>query len=199
MKRTIRLTESELIKLVGRIIKEQEETETDNEFLSDSFGWFKDAVKKVADLFKREYINEMDEEDLENLKMTANNINVREAISKLPEFASSEEGRDALEIANEKIEIDTISEGYLNEGWLSDNIVKVLVRTGIVSGLGMVVGGLISFISELKGYIDLPEFMVEVHNIVESSGCNTFCGPLAILAMILGVVLALRSAIVMYK
>lgn len=198
-KRVIRLTESELMQLVGRIVREQQETEMREGFMSDTFGWFKDAVREVADLFKSEYMDQIDEEDLENLKMAAGDIDVEEAISNLPDFASSDEGKEALEVADEKIDINTLSEAYLNEGWLSDRIIKILLKTGIISGLGIFAGAFISFISELKSYIDLPSFITQVHDIVEATGCNTYCGPLAFLAMVLGVLLALGSVMALHR
>ena len=194
-KRVIRLTESELMQLVGRIVKEQQETEMQEGFLSDSISWFKDAVREVADLFKTEYMDEMDEEDLEDLKMAAGKINVKEVMSNLPDFASSDEGKEALEMADEKLDIDTLSEGYLTEGWFTDSVKRVLARTGIITGLGMFVGGLMTFITQLDGKVDVSEFLFQVKEIVEATGCHAYCGPLALLAMVVGVVLALKSAI----
>ena len=194
-KRVIRLTESELMQLVGRIVKEQQETEMQEGFLSDSIGWFKDAVREVADLFKTEYMDEMDEEDLEDLKMAAGKINVKEVMSNLPDFASSDEGKEALEMADEKLDLETLSEGYLTEGWFTDNVKRVLARTGIITGLGMFAGGLMTFITQLDGKVDVSEFLFQVKEIVEASGCHAYCCPLALLAMVVGVVLALKSAI----
>ena len=193
-KRVIRLTESELMQLVGRIVKEQQETEMQEGFLSDSISWFKDAVHEVADLFKSEYLDEMDEEDLEDLKMVAGKINAKEVMSNLPDFASSDEGKEALEMADEKLDLETLSEGYLTEGWFTDNVKRVLARTGIITGLGMFVGGLMTFISQLDGKVDISEFLFQVKEIVEASGCHAYCGPLAILAMVIGIVMAIKSA-----
>lgn len=196
-KRIVRLTESELIHLVKRVVKEQQmadkmEGEMEEGWFGDKFGWIKDAAKEVASLFKTEVMPEIPEEDLEEMKDLAIELNPKEALSSIEDFASSEEGQEALEKAEERISPDVLTEAIIREG-LSDRVVKILARTGVISGLGMTASGLVSFASQVMGYID-SSFLTKVHEIVQGFGCAMFCGPLSILAMILGVLIALGSA-----
>ena len=84
-KNTIRLTESELITLVRRIVNENMEAgnpEIDAELeeglfgdkMKSKFSWVMDAAKKVADLFKNDYMDKIPEEDLEQLKGEAKDL-----------------------------------------------------------------------------------------------------------------------------
>lgn len=200
-KKIVRLTESELIRLVKRVVKEQQMAdkmggETMEGFFSDKFGWIKDAAKEVAGLFKSEVMPEIPEEDLEEMKDLARNLNPKEAISNVGDFASSEEGKEALEKAEEHISPDVLTEAIIREG-LSDRMVKILARTGVISGIGLTIGGFVQFASFCMGYID-SHFLTRVHEIIDPL-CGMFCGPLSVLVIILGALLALGSASFGYR
>lgn len=195
-KKVIRLTESELVKLVERIVKEQNEVEIEEGFIEDNFGWVKDAARKVATLFKREIMPEIPEDELDELKDAARELNVRSALSNLSDYAESEEGSEALSHAEGKLDGGQLSESLLLESF-SDKVIKILARTGIISGIGMSVSGLVSFASMMKGYVD-SAFLSKVHEIIDPY-CSALCGPLAILVLFLGAALAFVSAIVGHK
>lgn len=195
-KRIVRLTESELIHLVKRVVKEQQmankmEGEMEEGWFGDKFGWIKDAAKEVAGLFKSEVMPEIPEEDLEEMKDLARELNPKEAMSNVEDFASSEEGKEALEKAEKHISPDVLTEAIIREG-LSDRVVKILARTGVISGLGLTVSGFIQFASFCMGYID-SSFLTKVHEIIDPL-CGMFCGPLSVLVIILGALIALGSA-----
>jgi hypothetical protein len=191
-KKIVRLTESELIRLVKRVVKEQQMGgETMEGFLSDKFGWIKDAAKEVANLFKTEVMPEIPEDELEDMKDLAKKLNPKEAVSNVEDFASSKEGKEALEKAEEHISPDVLTEAIIREG-LSDRVVKILARTGVISGIGLTISGFIQFASFCMGYIE-SSFLVKVHEIIDPL-CGIFCGPLSVLVIILGASIALGSA-----
>jgi len=188
-KRIVRLTESELIHLVKRVVREQQEIEEG--WFGDKFGWVKDAAKQVAELFKSEVMPEIPEDELEEMKDLASELNPKKALSNVEDFASSEEGKEALEKAEEHISPDVLTEAIIREG-LSDRMVKILARTGIISGIGLTAGGFVTFASFCMGYID-SSFLTRVHEIIDPL-CGIFCGPLSVLVIILGALIALGSA-----
>jgi len=188
-KRIVRLTESELIHLVKRVVREQQEIEEG--WFGDKFGWVKDAAKQVAELFKSEVMPEIPEDELEEMKDLASELNPKEALSNVGDFASSEEGKEALEKAEEHISPDVLTEAIIREG-LSDRMVKILARTGIISGIGLTASGFVTFASFCMGYID-SSFLTRVHEIIDPL-CGIFCGPLSVLVIILGALIALGSA-----
>ena len=191
-KKIVRLTESELIRLVKRVVKEEQlKGEMEEGFFSDNFGWVKDAARQVADLFKTEVMPEIPKDELEDMKDLASNLNPKRALSNVEDFASSEEGKEALEKAEEHISPDVLTEAIIREG-LSERMVKILARTGIISGLGMVAGGFTQFAAFCMGYID-SSFLTKVHEIIDPL-CGIFCGPLSVLVIILGALIALGSA-----
>lgn len=196
-KRVVRLTERELISLVKRVVREQQEKETEIEegWFGDKFGWIKDAAREVADLFKSEVLPEIPEDELEDLKSQAREINVKGALDNVGDFASSEEGKEALEKAEEHISPDVLSESILREG-LSDRVVRILAKTGVISGIGLTASGFLGFASNCMGYID-SHFLIQVNEIM-APYCGIFCGPLSVLVIIFGAVLALRSAMIGY-
>lgn len=200
-KRIVRLTESELIHLVKRVVKEQQMAdkmggEMEEGWFGDKFGWIKDAAKEVAQLFKTEVMPEIPEDELEEMKDLAGELNPKEAISNVGDFASSEEGKEALEKAEEHISPDVLAESIIREG-LSDRMVKILARTGIISGIGIAASGFLQFASFCMGYID-SSFLLKVHEIIEPF-CGMFCGPLSVLIIILGAAIALGSGVVGYN
>ena len=200
-KKIVRLTESELIHLVKRVVKEQQmadkmKGEMEEGWFGDKFSWIKDAAKEVADLFKTEVMPEIPEEDLEELKDKARELDPKNALSSVEDFASSEEGKEALEKAEEHISPDVLTEAIIREG-LSDRVVKILARTGVISGIGMTASGFVQFAAFCMGYID-SSFLTKVHEIIDPF-CGMFCGPLSVLIIILGAAIALGSAVVGYN
>ena len=200
-KRIVRLTESELIRLVKRVVKEQQMTdemggEMEEGFFSDKFGWIKDAAKEVAQLFKTEVMPEIPEDELEDLRMQAKKLDPKGALSNVGDFVSSEEGQEALKKAEKQISPDVLTEAVLMEG-LSDRVIRVLARAGVLTGLGGLASGYLAFASHAMGFVD-SSFLAQVHDIVQGFGCGAFCGPLSVLVMVLGTLLALGSAVVGY-
>ncbi len=194
-KRVVRLTERELISLVKRVVREQQETEVKEGFFDDKFGWVMDAAREVASLFKSEVLPEIPEDELQDLKDQASEVNAKDALNNLSDFASSEEGKEALEKAEEHISPDVLTESIIYEG-LSDRVVRILAKTGVLSGLGLTASGFVGFAANAMGYID-SSFLVQVNEIM-SPYCGIFCGPLSVLVIVLGMILALKSAIVGY-
>ena len=147
-KRVIRLTESELMQLVGRIVKEQEEMKEG--FFSDKFGWIKDAADEIAELFKETVMEEIPEDELDKLKRKARRIDTDEVISKLEDFGTTEEGERALDKIDARAE--SLTESLVFEV-IIDRFKKILGSTGIWTGLGLAGTGFLTFISQISGWI----------------------------------------------
>lgn len=197
-KRIVRLTERELISLVKRVVKEEaikNGGEMEEGWFSDKFGWIKDAAREVADLFKSEVLPDIPEDELEDLKDQAREIDAKGALNNLGDFANSEEGKKALKKAEEHISPDVLSESIIREG-LSDRVVRILAKTGVLSGLGLTVSGFLGFAANAMGYID-SSFLTQVNEIM-APYCGIFCGPLSVLVIVIGMLLALKSAVIGY-
>jgi hypothetical protein len=211
-KSTIRLTESELITLVRRIVNENMEVgnpEIDAELeegllgdkMKSKFGWVMDAAKKVAELFKNDYMDKIPEEELEQLKGEAKDL----APSKMGlednvDAMDSEEGEQALNEATYMLPSSRrlLKEGLLLEGKALNKAMQILNKLGVLAGIGITGSGLLSFASQVMGYVD-SIFLTRVHDIVQGFGCGIYCGPLSLIVIILGILLALRSAHMSYK
>lgn len=210
-KNVIQLTESELINLVRRVVSENQAANmVTREELSDyeleegvfgdkiksKFSWVMDAANEAARLFKNEYMDQIPEEELENLSMEANQLlpNKGDVKTGLIDL-DSEEGEAALAEAKRRLPSSRI----IAEGLLTENALKkatnLLTRLGILGGIGIAGTGMISFASQVMGYID-SEFLTRVHEIVQGFGCGIYCGPLSFLVVILGILIAFGSAVV---
>ena len=197
----IRLTESELVTLVNRIVNENmmSNGEMEEGWLGDKmkskFGWVMDAAKKVAELFKDEYMDDIPEEKINELKDQAANIlpNKFDLEDNLDNM-DSEEGEEALTEAAYMLPSSRrlLKEGLLLEGKALDKALRILDKIGITSGLAITTGGLLAFASQAMGFTDV-KFLGDVHDIVKSFGCGIYCGPLSLIVMILGVAIAFFS------
>ena len=215
-KNTIRLTEAELINLVKLIVKESEGIDGDywekdeagemeegwlGDKMKSKFGWVMDAAKKVAELFKNDYMDKIPEDELEGLKDEAkdllpSNMDLKDNVDGM----DSKEGEEALNEAAYMLPSSRrlLREGLLLEGKMLDKAMRVLNKLGIISGIGITAGGLLSFASQAMGFTD-SLFLTKVHAIVQGFGCGIYCGPLSLLVILLGIGLAIRSAHMNYK
>jgi hypothetical protein len=189
------LNERELTNLIKRMVSEAEETIKKDKKKSGGFSWVRSAAREIAELFKDEILPEIPEDELKKLKSKARELDPKSAIDEIPRFANSEEGEESLTNAEEKLGDDILMESIINEG-LSDRMVRVLTRTGVISGIGMSASGLMTYASTIMGYID-SSFLKKVHEIVDPY-CSAFCGPLGLMALILGTLLAIGSAVAGY-
>lgn len=194
--RKVILTERELTDLIKKIIRETEETSDMEEKGGGSFGWIKKAAREIASLFRSEILPEIPEDELDELKDMAVEIDPKSAINELPHFASSEEGELALAKAEERLGENTLTEAILTEG-LSDRVLRILSKAGVFAGIGISGSGLMTYASNILGYVD-SDFLRRVHEIVEPY-CSAFCGPLGLVALILGALLAIGSYAVGYN
>jgi len=194
-KRVVRLTESELIQLVKRVVNEEMSKEmggeTNEGFFTDKFGWIKNAARQVADLFREDVMPNIPEEELASLKDQAREMRPSAAIIKVEDMVASEEGVEALEKADSQISPDVLAEAVIMEG-LSSRVFKVLDRLGILSGVGLTLSGVLGFASNVMGYTD-SMFLTKVNEMI-SPYCGAFCGPLSVLVIVLGIAIALGSA-----
>lgn len=204
---TIRLTESELVTLVNRIVNENmmSNTEMEEGWVGDKmkskFGWVMDAAKKVAELFKDEYMDDIPEEELEKLKDEAKDlIPSRIDLEDNVDAMDSEEGEEALNEAAYMLPSSRrlLREGLLLEGKFLDKAMRILNKLGVLTGIGITSGGLLSFASQAMGFTD-SIFLTRVHDIVQGFGCGIYCGPLSLLVILIGIALAFRSAVMSHK
>ena len=145
-----------------------------------------DAVQKAAEIFERDFADNLDDETMSELERKTARINVDRAVSKL-ENSSEEELTSREEMASEKIDdmLGDISESFLSEGKF-DRIKSIIARANIFGGLGVIGAAGTAFVSMLPGYVDF-EFLLRVHEMVETTGCSRYCGPLSFFIACLGV------------
>ena len=145
-----------------------------------------DAVQKAAEIFERDFADNLDDETMSELERKTARINVDRAVSKL-ENSSEEELTSREEMASEKINdmLGDISESFLSEGKF-DRIKSIIARANIFGGLGVIGAAGTAFVSMLPGYVDF-EFLLRVHEMVETTGCSRYCGPLSFFIACLGV------------
>jgi hypothetical protein len=187
-KRTVRLTESELTRLIKRIVEDTEmgAMEMERPMARRKGFSIMDAVQKAAEIFERDFADNLDEETMSELESKTSRINVDRAISKL-ERNKEEELSGREEMASEKIDdmLGDISESFLSEGKF-DRIKSIIARANIFGGLGIIGAAGTAFVSMLPGYVDF-EFLLRVHEMVETTGCTRYCGPLSFFIACLGV------------
>ena len=186
--RTVRLTESELTRLIKRIVEDTERGAMEMERPMTRRKGFSimDAVQKAAEIFERDFADNLDDETMSELERKTARINVDRAVSKL-ENSSEEELSNREEMASEKINdmLGDISESFLSEGKF-DRIKSIIARANIFGGLGVIGAAGTAFVSMLPGYVDF-EFLLRVHEMVETTGCSRYCGPLSFFIACLGV------------
>jgi hypothetical protein len=185
------VNEQQLTRLIKQMVREaKDEMEVDIDLDMKRRGGRFDilaAVKKAAKIFEREFAVDMSDEDLEELEDSSSRINIGRAINKL-ENESGDEGSSKEEMASDKIE-DLLSEG-LYESYLTedkfDRIKSIIARVNMFGGLSILGLGGLSFVSMIPGYVDF-EFLLKVHEMVETTGCSKYCGPLSFFIACLGV------------
>jgi hypothetical protein len=185
------VNEQQLTRLIKQMVREaKDEMEVDIDLDMKRRGGRFDilaAVKKAAKIFEREFAVDMSDEDLEELEDASSRINIGRAINKL-ENESGDEGSSKEEMASDKIE-DLLSEG-LYESYLTedkfDRIKSIIARANMFGGLSILGLGGLSFVSMIPGYVDF-EFLLKVHEMVETTGCSKYCGPLSFFIACLGV------------
>lgn len=185
------VNEQQLTRLIKQMVREaKDEMEVDIDLDMKRRGGRFDilaAVKKAAKIFEREFAVDMSDEDLEELEDASSKINIDRAINKL-ENKSGDEGSSKEEMASDKIE-DLLSEG-LYESYLTedkfDRIKSIIARANMFGGLSILGLGGLSFVSMIPGYVDF-QFLLKVHEMVETTGCSRYCGPLSFFIACLGV------------
>lgn len=186
--RTVRLTESELTRLIKRIVEDTEKGAMEMERPMRRRRGFSimDAVQQAAEIFERDFADNLDDETMSELERKTARINVDRAVSKL-ENSSEEELSSREEMASEKIDdmLGDISESFLSEGKF-DRIKSIIARANIFGGLGVIGAAGTAFVSMIPGYVDF-EFLLKVHEMVETTGCSRYCGPLSFFIACLGV------------
>jgi len=183
------VNEQQLTKLIEQMVREaKDEMEMDVKLDMKRRGNrfdLKRAVEMAAKLFEREFAQDMSDEDLEELEDASAKIDVERSIEKLE--SRSEDVSPKGEDASDKIDdmLGDISESFLNEGKF-DRIKSIIARANIFGGLGVIGVAGTAFVSMIPGYIDF-EFLTKVHDMVISTGCSRYCGPLSFFIACLGV------------
>jgi len=192
-RKTVRLTESELTRLIKTIVEDTKE-KMDMDFEMPDRGGFDvmSAVRKASKMFEREFAGELSDREMMKLERLADKIDVERVMSKL-EKSQGEDLDDREEKASDKIEdiIAQVSESYLTEGKF-DRIKSILARAGIFGGLGLMTVSGLAFVSQISGHVDF-DFLNGVYEIVQSSGCNRYCGAYAFYIAVLGVVMYFKG------
>jgi hypothetical protein len=209
MKRNkVRLTERELISLIKRTVKENQQmrhSELGEGFLGNSMDWIKTAVEKAKDLFNNEYKEDTLAKAQEagvNLEQEATKVmnkseaEPEELAENLSRFARSRRGKQILQEA-EKAEI-ILSEALINEGLINRGVARILGKLGTWVGIGITGTGILGFAANAMGYTD-SSFLIKVNEMIQSLGCANFCGPIATAVAVLGLIMALVGAATAFK
>ena len=186
-----KVNEQQLTRLIKQMVREaKDEMEMDIDLdMKRRGGRFDilEAVKNAAKIFEREFAVDMSDKDLEELEDASSKININRAINKL-ESKSGDEGSSKEEMATDKIE-DLLGEG-LYESYLTednfDRVKSIIARANMFGGLAILGLGGLAFVSMISGYVDF-KFLLRVHEMVESTGCSRYCGPLSFFIACLGV------------
>ncbi len=192
-RKTVRLTESELTRLIKTIVEDTKE-KMDMDFEMPDRGGFDvmSAVSKASKMFEREFAEELSDREMKKLERLADNIDVDRVMSKL-ERSQGEDLNDREEKVSDKIEdiITQVSESYLTEGKF-DRIKSILARAGIFGGLGLMTVAGLAFVSQIPGHVDF-DYLDRVYDMVQSLGCSRYCGPYAFYIAVLGVVMYFKG------
>jgi hypothetical protein len=198
------VNEQQLTRLIKQMVREaKDEMEVDIDLdMKRRGGRFDilEAVKNAAKIFEREFAVDMSDEDLEELEDSSSRININRAINKL-ESKSGDEGSSKEEMATDKIEdllgskkdkfepnlsiSEGLYESYLTEDKF-DRVKSIIARANMFGGLAILGLGGLSFVSMIPGYVDF-QFLLKVHEMVETTGCSRYCGPLSFFIACLGV------------
>ena len=184
-----------------KYVKSFESFQINEEFLGLDFSKMKQAVLSVKDAFEKDIFPSLSEEDKKTL------ISKAEEFSKKYGVKSEEDMLSKLqsEVSKNSSKIEELSESMLNEGWDDikaafkgglakfKNIVSKLVG---IFGIASLFGGIAAWASAWPTYID-SSWMTKLHDICESI-LGTNAGPIGMLLMIVGVLLALGSVGVGY-
>ena len=167
-----KVNEQQLTRLIKQMVREaKDEMEMDIDLDMKRRGGRFDilaAVKNAAKIFEREFAVDMSDEDLEELEDASSRINIDRAIDKLEN--KSGEG---------------LYESYLTEDKF-DRVKSIIARANMFGGLAILGLGGLAFVSMISGYVDF-KFLLKVHEMVETTGCSRYCGPLSFFIACLGV------------
>lgn len=183
------VNEQQLTKLIKQMVREAKDEmemgiDLDMKHRGNRFD-LKRAVAMAAEIFERDFADDMSNKDLEELEDASADLDINRAIEKLEN--KSEDVSPKGEDASDKIDdmLGDISESFLNEGKF-DRIKSIIARANIFGGLGVIGTAGTAFVSMIPGYVDF-EFLTKVHDMVESVGCSRYCGPLSFFVACLGV------------
>lgn len=165
----IRLTESELTRLIKRIVEDAENDMGMGFNDEDESDMTKqDAIKLIADFFEEEVLPELTPREKRELKNRTNNSHSK---------GIHEEEEDTN-----------------LRGRMSNFKNKMMVR----GGLGMAATGAIAALGEFTGWSE-AEILVKIHEFVESAGAGTYSGPISVAMVAAGLALALKGKDMEYR
>jgi hypothetical protein len=175
-RKTVRLTESELTRLIKTIVEDTKE-KMDMDFEMPDRGGIDvmSAVRKASKMFEREFAEELSDREMMKLERLADKIDVERVMSKL-ERSQGEDLDDREEKASDKIEdiIKQVSESYLTEGKF-DRIKSILARAGIFGGLGLMTVSGLAFVSQIPGHVDFEylDFMIPAYYVLTTAEASS--------------------------
>ena len=172
MRRTVRLTERDLVRIAKTIITEKEK---EKGLIRGSFDNFKKAVNASKNFFKNEVFSDLTDAELSKILKKSKEVNLEKIINKLDDEESK-----------------LVDEGYINEGIIS-RVKDFISNLGIYAGGLASATGLISIAGEVSGWSQ-SEFFTKIHEINEQyMGLGRGNAGMALLVMVLGIILACFS------
>lgn len=173
MKKTIRLTENDLLRIVKRVIKEDMGGMEDNHprFGNRNFSEMSknEVIELISDFFKEEVMPELSPVEQKIIKRkidSTNNVNLSEDME-LPKGL-----------------------GRRNAG-LGE-------KSMMLGGAGMTLAGLISAVSNSMGWTEF-ELTTKIHDYIQSAGLGTWAGPISMAMVAAGLAMAFKGRSMKYS
>lgn len=171
----IRLTESELTRLISRIIKETEEENTDFDIeggsYEEDYGNEEDPVEVIAQFFEDEDINELSPRQINRIESKVDSI------------------LDSESMGGDIYEEDEMM------GRRRPSFASRLMKRG---GEGMAVTGFMGFIGNVMGWSEF-EVTQKLHELTEQLQLSNYTGPITVAMIASGIALALAGRARQYR
>jgi len=154
----------------------------------------KQAIKAVSSEVEKNVIPNMDDYKKAKIAELASNFAKKAGIKNEDDLITkamgeTQEHQEEVEDVAQEV---GITESMINEE-LGERTARFFKRLGTYAGIGTMLFGLTSFASNISGYIDFS-IMTKLHDLTQSI-LGPHAGPLGLLILLLGILLAFMSQI----
>lgn len=184
-----------------KYIKKFESFRINEEFIGMDFSKMKEAIKDIADAFENEIFPNLSEEEKKMLLSQAEKFGKKHGITTGDQLLNKIES----DLKNNSDKVEQLSESVINEGFWQE--LKTSFKTGwkkflskalAVVGSVSLLSGILAFMSDLPSYTEWGSIMIQLHDVCRDI-LGTYSGPIGVLMMVAGVLLALGSMVWKYN